>query len=98
MCKEIRKDFRMEAKDMEKVKKELITIFWVFIIGSILGCLAETALEILVDGNFHIRKGLIYGPFIPVYGVGAVIYYFVVTQIKDVVKVFGIGMILGGIV
>lgn len=83
---------------MEKVKKELITIFWVFIIGSIFGCVVETALEILVDKHFHIRQGLIYGPFIPVYGVGAVMYYFIVTQIKDTVKVFLSSMALGGMV
>lgn len=85
---------------MEKssFKKQVNTIFWVFIIGSIFGSIVETILEILVDGNLHIRRGLIYGPFIPVYGVGAVMYYFVVSNIKDPLKVFLSSMALGGFV
>ncbi len=86
----------MESR--EKLKKELITVFWVFIIGSIFGSIVETALEIIVDGNLHIRRGLIYGPFIPVYGVGAVMYYFIVSNIKDTTKVFFASMALGGFV
>ncbi len=86
----------MEKK--EKIRKEIITIFWVFIIGSIFGCIVETMLEILVEKHFHIRQGLIYGPFIPVYGVGAIMYYFIVTKIKDIVKVFLSSMALGGMV
>ncbi|MBR6034112.1 MAG: putative ABC transporter permease [Clostridia bacterium] len=86
----------MEAK--EKLKKELITVFWVFIIGSIFGSIVETSLEIFIDGNLHIRRGLIYGPFIPVYGIGAVMYYFIVSNIKDTFKVFLASMALGGIV
>jgi len=81
-----------------KLKKELITIFWVFIIGSIFGSAVETTLEILVDRSLHIRQGLIYGPFIPVYGVGAVMYYFIVSNIKDPIKVFFASMALGGLV
>lgn len=91
----------MEAKNMEKnekIKKQIVTIFWVFIIGSIFGCIVETMVGVLVDRHFHIRQGLIYGPFIPVYGVGAVMYYFIVTQMKDVVKVFFSSMALGGLV
>ena len=84
--------------DKEQIKKEITKVFWVFIVGAIFGCIVETALEILVDKNFHIRKGLIYGPFIPVYGVGAVMYYFVVSRIKNVVKVFFASLTLGGIV
>ncbi len=78
--------------------KKLVTVFWVFVIGSIFGCMVETLVGILMDKEFYIRQGLIYGPFIPVYGVGAILYYFIVTEIKDVVKVFFYSMLLGGIV
>ncbi len=82
----------------EKLKKELIAIFWIFIIGSIFGCIMETIVGVLMDKEFHLRKGLIYGPFIPVYGVGAIMYYFIVTRIKDIIKVFFTSMVLGGFV
>lgn len=85
-------------KEENKIKKEAIKIFWVFIIGCVFGCVVETILGILVDKHFHIRRGLIYGPFIPVYGVGAVMYYFIVSNIKSIPKVFIASMALGGMV
>lgn len=84
-------------------KKELIIefakIFWIFIIGSIAGYLFETIIVLLQRGHFEIRQGLIYGPFIPVYGIGAIIYYisFKVLKTKNKVNVFLVCMILGGI-
>lgn len=92
----------IKGKDlMEKnkeLKKELYTIFWVFVFGCIFGSLVETAYELIVDGTFHVRTGLIYGAFIPVYGAGAVMYYFLVSNIRDVFKVFLSSMALGGFV
>ena len=88
----------MENVEKSKLKKELLIVFWVFIIGCIFGCVSETILGVLVDKHFHIRRGLIYGPFIPVYGVGAIMYYFIVRNIKDMAKVFISSMALGGAV
>ena len=84
----------MKKNGNDKLKNELKTIFWIFIIGSIFGCIVETIVEILVEKHFHIRKGLIYGPFIPVYGVGAIMYYYVVSNIKSIPKIFLAGMVL----
>ena len=46
------------------------------------------------------RQGLLFGPFIQVYGVGLVTYYLVISNIKkkSYVKIFFISMLLGGIV
>ena len=81
----------------EKIRKEIITVFWIFVIGSIFGCIAETVYGFLKNGEFYIKKGLIYGPFIPVYGIGAVMYYFVVTKVKHPVNIFLCSMVLGGV-
>ena len=81
-----------------KIIIEFINIFWIFVIGSVVGSIIETLLEILVDGQFQLRTALIYGGFIPVYGVGAVLYYFILRKMQDPVKVFLYSMILGGIV
>ena len=79
----------MEKKDtLLKVKRTAIKIFWVFIIGSILGCILETIVGTVSSRSFQLRKGLIYGPFIPVYGIGLVIYYLIISNIKDIKKVF----------
>lgn len=48
-------------------------IFWLFVIGSVIGCLMETVVGFVANGGrFEYRVGLVYGPFIPVYGIGAV--------------------------
>lgn len=65
-------------------------------IGSIFGFFAEMLYTLAYTRTFIIRKGLIYGPFIQVYGMGAVAYYFLIKSEKDPMKVFFKGMLLGG--
>lgn len=86
----------MEEK---KIVKELAVIFWIFIIGSIVGYIAEMIVVLFQKGYFESRQGLVYGPFTPVYGIGGVIYYLVFKLIrtKNRTSVFIISMILGGI-
>ena len=86
----------MNKEKLQKTKDELIKVFWVFLIGSIIGCIVETLVGIIFDHSFKIRQGLIYGPFIPVYGIGAIMYYFIVSRVGDVKKVFVFSMFLGG--
>ena len=82
----------------ENILKELIIIFWLFIIGSILGYIFEMIVVLFQKGYFESRQGLIYGPFTPVYGIGAIIYYLVLNQVKtrNKLKIFFITMILCG--
>ena len=83
----------------KNIKKELTILFWVFIIGSIAGFIFEVTVVFFQKGHFELRQGLIYGPFIPVYGIGAMCYYIVLskTKIKNKIQIFLITMILGGI-
>lgn len=46
-------------------------LFYLFVIGSFFGTILETLWAFMIDGNFQVRVGLVYGPFIPVYGGGA---------------------------
>lgn len=48
-------------------------LFWLFIIGCFFGTVLETIWAIVTLGHFEFRVGLVYGPFIPVYGGGAVL-------------------------
>ena len=87
----------MKRKD---VFKFVLIIIWVFIIGSMIGYGVETIVAIIQYGHFASRQSLLYGPLIPVYGVGLVAYYLVISKIKDKgnLKIFIITMVLGGIV
>lgn len=86
----------MEKKNLIK---ELIIVFWLFIIGSILGYIFEMIVVLFQKGYFESRQGLIYGPFTPVYGIGSIIYYLILNNIKkdNKIKIFFITAILGGI-
>lgn len=46
-------------------------LFYLFVIGSLLGTIFETIWALIVEGHFEVRVGMVYGPFIPVYGGGA---------------------------
>ncbi len=86
----------MEESKFQKIKSQVIKIFWVFLIGSVIGCILETIVGLIFDKTFQIRQGLIYGPFIPVYGIGLVMYYVIISNVKDIKKVFLLSMLLGG--
>lgn len=47
-------------------------LFWLFFIGSFFGTILETLWAVVIDGRFEMRVGMVIGPFIPVYGGGAV--------------------------
>lgn len=83
----------------KQIINEILKIFWIFIIGSIIGWIFELIVVILQTGHFEIRQGLIYGPFIPVYGIGGMMYYiaFKLIKTRNPVKVFFITLVLGGI-
>lgn len=48
-------------------------LFWLFMIGNVAGFLMETFWAFFVQRRVELRVGLVWGPFIPVYGFGAVI-------------------------
>lgn len=84
----------------KKTKKNLkfaFRLFWIFIIGSVVGFIYENILVLFQKGHFELRQGLLYCPLIPVYGVGAVIYELIVPKMKNTVEVFVDTMFLGGV-
>lgn len=48
-------------------------LFWIFFIGSFIGVIVEVIFCLIVDHRYESRSGVIYGPFNPVYGFGAVV-------------------------
>lgn len=84
-------------KDEKKVLNWIIKIFWIFVIGSVFGFFAEMLYALVYTRTLQIRQGLIYGPFIQVYGMGAIAYCLLVFKIKEPKKLFFAGMLMGGI-
>lgn len=73
--------------------------FWYFIIFSILGLIIETLFCYITTGVIESRKGLLIGPFCPIYGVGAVCLIFGLEKYKEnPIKIAIYGSIIGSIV
>lgn len=81
----------------KKIINDIIKIFWIFIIGSVFGFFAEMLYALVYTRTIEIRHGLIYGPFIQIYGMGAVAYYILISKIQDPKKAFFSGIIMGSI-
>ncbi len=80
----------------KKIINYIIKIFWIFVIGSIFGFFAEMLYALVYTRTLVIRQGLIYGPFIQIYGIGAVAYYLLISNIQEPKKAFFAGMLMGG--
>lgn len=73
-------------------------IFWIFVIGSFAGCIYETILCVFQKGYFESRQGLVYGPFTPVYGAGAVMLMLLLEKRKNIFSMFFISALSGGVI
>lgn len=83
-------------KRQKKIINFIMKIFLIFIIGSVFGFVAEIVYAFIYTRDLEIRRGLIYGPFIQIYGIGALAYYLLISKIKEPKKAFFIGMLMGG--
>ena len=82
---------------MEKQEKITINeIIWYLVIFSIIGLIVETLFCYFTTGVLESRKGLIYGPFCPIYGAGATILILLLNELKnEKIKLFIYGGICG---
>lgn len=84
---------------MKKISDKISVLFWCFVIFSILGMITEMIFCYATTGVIESRQGLVWGPFCPIYGVGACIAIVSLQNIKDNnIKLFIYGAILGGVV
>ncbi|MDR0499980.1 MAG: putative ABC transporter permease [Coriobacteriales bacterium] len=60
-------------------------LFWIFVIASVLGLIFETIYHSIFFGGYESRAGLVWGPFSPIYGCGAVLFT-LVSRGKQVEK------------
>lgn len=82
----------MEEKDRVTIHQ----IIWYLLIFSVIGLAVETVFCFITTGVWESRKGLIYGPFCPVYGVGATGLILLLNRLKDQkLKLFFYGGVCG---
>lgn len=74
-------------------------LFWFFMIGSFLGVVIELLYCLVTKHKIESRVGVIYGPFNPVYGFGAVLMAVSLSRLakkRDIWIFFG-AMVVGGL-
>lgn len=61
----------------------VLPLFWLFVIGSIAGLAIETVYHAIAFGGYEDRAGLVWGPFSPIYGTGAVVLTIVASRFEQ---------------
>ena len=58
-------------------------LFWIFFIGCFIGVVVETIFALVTTQKLESRAGVVYGPFNPVYGFGAVLMTVCLYKLKE---------------
>ena len=82
------------------IRLDFFNLFWTFMVGSFVGLIVEIIFHMVVvePGVYQDRAGLLWGPFSPIYGVGAVLMTIALNRFKDrnIVFIFVVCTIIGG--
>ena len=77
-------------------------LFWIFTVCCVLGLIIETVYHFAVvdPGHYQDRAGLLFGPFSPIYGFGAVLMTVALNRFhdKNVILIFLVSAVIGGAV
>ncbi len=89
----------------DKTGKGYITLnffnlFWIFVVCCVLGLIIETVYHFAVvdPGHYQDRAGMLYGPFSPIYGFGAVLMTIALNRFhkKSFIIIFLVSALIGG--
>lgn len=72
-------------------------LFWIFFVASIIGLVLEIIWHALVLGGYEDRAGLLWGPFSPIYGCGAVLLTIALNRFwqKSKIMIFLVSGVIG---
>lgn len=82
------------------IELDFFNLFWIFVIASVAGVVIESVYHVLVVdfGHYEDRAGLLWGPFSPIYGFGAVLMTMALNRFHNapVWVVFLVSAVIGG--
>ena len=82
------------------IKLNFFNLFWIFVIACVVGLIGEVIWHMVVvdPGHYQDRAGLLYGPFSPIYGVGAVLMTIALNRFhdKNPIIIFLVAAVIGG--
>lgn len=82
------------------IKLNYFNLFWVFFVCSVLGLILEEVWHMVVvdPGVYQDRAGMLFGPFSPIYGFGAVLMTMALNRFykKNLLIIFLVSALIGG--
>lgn len=82
------------------IELDFFNLFWIFVIASVAGVVIESVYHVLVVdfGHYEDRAGLLWGPFSPIYGFGALLMTLALNRFHNapVAVVFLMSALIGG--
>lgn len=79
--------------------KTLVKCYWIFLIGSFIGCIVEEIWCFIKNKCFQIRSSLLHLPLIPIYGFAALLIIIIADKVGySLWKIFIVGTLIATIV
>ena len=80
------------------ISLDFFNVFWLFLIGCVFGLVIETIYHFILFGEYQDRAGVLWGPFSPIYGFGAVILTACLNRLwrANPVAIFFASAVIGG--
>ena len=83
------------------IELDFFNLFWVFVVCCVLGLVIETVYHMVVvdPGVYQDRAGMLYGPFSPIYGFGAVLMTVALNRFykANPLIIFLVSAVIGGL-
>lgn len=87
-----------DMNDIKTKKYDIYDVVYIFAMGGLFGTVFESIETLIRRGTFQDRSGSVFTPFNYVYGIGAVLIFLVLYQIRNLYILVLAGSILGGAV
>lgn len=80
------------------IQLDFFNLFWIFVVACVAGVIIETIYHFMLFGDYQDRAGLLYGPFSPIYGFGAVLMTLALNRFHDrsLLLIFLVSAVIGG--